>query len=126
MPKRLSLVGNIGVNSSVSSSVIQIGDSVSLTPRSKALAVQKEYPIFRSDEGDYASFDIYSQKIPEVPFPCNVQMTTYNEVPVIKVGNIRVMGIAASGILHVGSTQFTDSESRVQHFRHFFFPPAEE
>ncbi|HEU5138712.1 MAG TPA: spore germination protein GerPE [Bacillales bacterium] len=126
MPKRLSLVDTVEVNSSVSSSVIQVGDSVKLTPRSKALAVQKEYPIYRSDEGDYTAFDVYAQKIPEVPFECNVKMSTYNEVPVIKVGNIRIMGIAASGMLHVGSAQSTDAESRVQHFRHFFFPPSEE
>lgn len=125
MQKRLSMVNEIKINTTGSSSVVQIGDSVKFAPRTKALAVQKEYPIFEGTEGDFDQFEVYTQKIPKVPFGCPVHMTTYNEVPIIKADHIRIFGIAASSMLQIGSIGFVDSESRVEHFRHFFNPPEE-
>ena len=124
MQKRLSIVDSMNLNDIVSSSNLQIGDSVRLAPRSRALAAQKEYPIYSGKEGNLAPFAAFSQPIPKVKETANVNMTIHNKVPVIKVGHIRIIGTAASSILHIGSTQFIDSEARVQHFRHFFFPPA--
>lgn len=123
MAKRLSIVDTINIKSDASSSVIQVGDSVTLSPRSKALAAQKQYPLYQGSEGSFAPFHAFSQEIPKVQPRCNVNMTTHNEVPVIKVNSVHILGVAASSMLHVGSTQYIDSESRVQHFRHFFFPP---
>lgn len=125
MARRLSIVDTINIKVTGSSSILQIGDSHTLAPRSKALAAAKEYPIFEGTEGGYEPFGAFSQPIPEVQRRCNVNMTSADEIPILKVGNIHIMGLAASAMLHIGSTGYIDSESRVQHFRHFFFPPEQ-
>lgn len=125
MSERLSIVDEANIKNVVSSSNVQIGDSVNLRPSVMALAVQKEFPIFREGELDFANFDIFRRPFPQFIDECPVRMNVTNEVPVIKVGSVNILGIAGSSTLHIGSTHNIDSKARVKHFRQFLYPLRE-
>lgn len=127
IPSRASLVNWIRVASVDLAATVQIGDSNQVTPESQVYAVQREYPIFKGDEAkDLSEFPIYSQEIPLPVITECVEQITIQENPVIKVGGIDIIGVAASSVLHVGSTQFIRSEARVKNVREFFSDPEED
>ncbi|WP_226658646.1 spore germination protein GerPE [Guptibacillus hwajinpoensis] len=127
MYSRSSLVNWIYVTSLDSSGTVQIGDSNQITPETKIYALQREQPIFDSNEvEDLSQFPIYSQPLPLPLLTEDVRQTTIHEHPIIKVGSIHVTGIAASSVLHVGSTKFIRSEARVKHNREYFSDPNDD
>lgn len=123
---RISIIDSINVRNILSSSILQVGDSDQLRPASWTLAVQREYPTFREGEWNFNDFTFYKEPLPTIDGECPVRVNTHNEVPVIKVGTVDILGIAASSMLHVGSTHNIDSTARVKHFREFFYPLTEE
>ncbi|MCA0987707.1 spore germination protein GerPE [Guptibacillus algicola] len=127
IPSRASLVNWIRVASIDLAGTVQIGDSNQITPEAQVYAVQRELPIFNGDEAkDLSEFPIYSQEIPLPPITECVEQITIQENPVIKVGGIDIIGVAASSVLHVGSTQRIQLESRVKNIREFFSDPNED
>ncbi|QOR67494.1 spore germination protein GerPE [Cytobacillus suaedae] len=117
MLKRLSKVNSIYVNSVGLGSVVQIGDSTNLRPFSRALAVQREKQIFFGAEGRFEEYPVFTKPLRQPYFYERVNMIQNNVKPTIKVNNIKVTAISASGIVHVGSTENISSESRVKHIR---------
>ena len=69
---------------------------------------------------------MYSQSIPLPLLTESLRQTTIHENPIIKVGSIRVIGLAASSVLHIGSTRTIKTESRVKHNREYFYDPYED
>lgn len=127
MYSRSSLVNWIYVSSQDSSSVIQIGDSNQITPTTKIYALQRQLPTFNDNElDDLSQYPIYSQSIPLPLLTESLRQTTIHENPVIKVGGIRIIGLAASSVLHVGSTRTIQAESRIKHNRQYFYDPYED
>ncbi len=127
MYSRSSLVNWIYVSSHDSSAVIQIGDSNQITPKTKIYALQRQLPIFKGNEvEDLTQYPIYSQSIPLPLLTESLRQTTIHENPIIKVGSIRVIGLAASSVLHIGSTRTIQTESRVKHNREYFYDPYED
>ena len=127
IPSRSSLVDWIRVASVDLSATVQVGDSNQVTPESTVYAVQREYPIFNSNEADdLTKFPIYSQEIPLPTITECIEGITIQENPVIKVGGIDILGVAASSVLHIGSTRTIRSESRVKNIREFFNEPNTE
>ena len=127
MYSRSSLVNWVYVISNDSSAVIQIGDSNQVTPKTKIYALQRQQPIFNGNEvEDFSQYPIYSQSIPLPLLTESLCQTTIHENPVIKVGGIRVIGIAASSVLHIGSTRTIQTESRIKHNREYFYDPYED
>ncbi|TLS37923.1 spore germination protein GerPE [Pseudalkalibacillus caeni] len=124
MYNRSSVVPIVKVNDTSSSSIVQIGDSVNLAPRADVFAVQRELPIYYGREADDLSpFPIYTQPIPEPIIDEPIKITTYHENPIIHVRSIGVVGIGASGILHIGSTRSVNCEARVKNIRQFLKEP---
>ncbi|WP_227936820.1 spore germination protein GerPE [Alkalihalobacillus deserti] len=117
MYNRTSIVKDIHVRSVASSSIFEIGDSTHITPRSRALAVQRQVELFYGDEGDFNQYPIFNKPIPQPLVNEQVTFTRYNVSPFIKVNHIDILGAAASSVLHIGSTKTIDSESRVKHIR---------
>jgi spore germination protein PE len=98
------------------SSILEIGDSYSIKPRSKVWALQRQFELFYGDEGHFRD-PVFTRPLPKPDFDEPVHFVRYNESPTIKVNNIFVTAVAVSSVLHVGSTQLIDSESRVKHIR---------
>ncbi|WP_377889750.1 spore germination protein GerPE [Alkalihalobacillus sp. R86527] len=127
IPSRASLVNWIRVASIDLAGSVQIGDSNQVTPEARVYAVQRELPIFNNNEAkDLSKFPIYSQEIPLPVITECVQQVTIQENPVIKVGGIDIIGVAASSVLHVGSTQTIRSEARIKNIREFFSDPNQD
>lgn len=99
--------------------MLQIGDSNQITPISFVLAVQKELPLFATDEGEFGKFRIFNMSFPPLPpITEQLKMEVIDENPSIHVNHIHILGISTSGNVHVGSTCHIQSEARVKHFRH--------
>lgn len=116
---RLTIIDQININAIVSSSQLQIGDSQSINLRSRALAVQKDPPVYSGSEGNLSVFDIFRQPLPQATFTDRLTITSEHVVPLIKVNSIRVISAAASSMIHVGSSEDLYTESRIKHFRHY-------
>ncbi|MFC0557690.1 spore germination protein GerPE [Halalkalibacter alkalisediminis] len=120
MFKRTSLVKDIHVRSVSSSSIFQIGDSTHITPRSRALAVQRQAELFYGKEGDFNQYSVFNKPIPKPQTLEHVAFSKYNISPFIKVNHIDILGVSASAVLHIGSTKTFESEARVKHIRQLF------
>lgn len=118
MTTRTSIINNFKLNALAASAILQIGDSFILKPKAKVFAVQREVPFFWGDEGNLENYDIYYQAIPQPVITELVNMNIINRSPVIKVNNIRILGVSASSIVHIGSTKIIDAEARVKHIRY--------
>ncbi|WP_347550904.1 spore germination protein GerPE [Pseudalkalibacillus hwajinpoensis] len=124
MYSRSSLVNWIDIHSVDGSSMIQIGDSNQVTPETNVFAVQRERPIFEGNEfEDLSKFPIYSQQIPIPLITEAIEHITIHENPIIKVNSIQIIGVAASSVLHVGSTKTVRTEARIKNIRQFFTDP---
>lgn len=117
MIKRTSIVRHTKVISVGLSSVFQIGDATQITPRSQALAVQRQVQLFYGNEGNFEEFPIFKMGIPKPSMDMPITINRYNVSPFIKVDKIHVTSVSASGIYQIGSNNFIDAESRVKHIR---------
>ncbi|WP_199622463.1 spore germination protein GerPE [Paenibacillus alkalitolerans] len=114
---RVSLVANTKVLAVSTGSIFSVGDAVHLKPKARALAVQREVPVFLGDEGNFEKFKIFTQKIPQPEAAETINMQVHNISPWIKVGNVKIHSVAASSIFQIGSNKTIDSEARVKHIR---------
>lgn len=118
MPKaRTSVVGSVRILSAQLSSIVQAGDSVAVSPRSEALAVQRQVADYYDDEGNFGSFRIFKQNIPEPLLDESWSFSVRNDNPCIQVGFVNIIGLSASSILQIGSNKLVDAESRTKHIR---------
>lgn len=117
---RISVVDDVNIKALVSSSTFIAGDTGILKPRARIMAVQRVYPFFYGDEGNFEEYPLYSKPIPHLPNKEKVQMTVRNESPIIKVNHIKVLGVSASSIVQIGTNWRIDSEARVKHFRQLY------
>lgn len=113
---RTSLVGLFKADSVELGSILQFGDSLCLTPETKALAVLRSQSSYYGDEGDFSS-PIFTNPIPGPSLDEELEMEIINESPYIKVESIKIIGVSASGIVQIGSNQCIDAESRIKHIR---------
>lgn len=118
---RLSSVGNIILTAVSDGSIIQFGNNKIIRPRIKVLAVQREVPYFMGDEGTFST-PFFSRPIPLPQQAEPVLMTADHLGSVIKVNNIRILGVAAASVMQVGTNSCIDSETRLKHYRHFIRP----
>lgn len=118
MFKRISNVSYIHVNVAVSGSVVQIGDSKEIYGDAKALAVVREKPRFWGQEGDFQQFPIFTTP---VPFTGDLQpllMKKQNLSSQIRVGKVCIERISGASLLHIGSNEHANVESRLKYIRH--------
>lgn len=120
---RTSVAESFKLRSLLIGSVIQFGDCLVLAPRSKVLAIGREYPVFSNQEPDFADYPFFSRPFPRVPITENVRTNIINESPYIKAGNISIHGVSTAGCVQIGSNLHIDTETRIKHFRQFLYPP---
>lgn len=116
---RLSIVSNLYMNTVSSSSTVHIGDNVNTALSNTVFAVQREVPFFYGNEGSFAAYPFYQRPFPIPQPPEPVAMCIDNWGSYIRVGNVRVMGIAAASVLQIGSNRLNTSESRIKDTRQF-------
>ncbi|OCT15953.1 hypothetical protein A8709_10050 [Paenibacillus pectinilyticus] len=116
---RLSIVGNIYVNSVGSSSTVHFGDNVNAALQTRVFAVQREVPIYYGNEGSFAAYNFYQRPFPIPQPPEPFTMCVDNLGCYITVRNVRIIGIAASSLFLIGSNRITSSETRVKNIRQF-------
>ncbi|MBY0121075.1 spore germination protein GerPE [Bacillus sp. S/N-304-OC-R1] len=117
MLSRTSIVDHLHVDTTIFSSVVQIGDSKFIQGFSRALADQRETDVFFGNEGSFEAFYAFTKPIPIPPINDYVAMQTTNLCPAIKVNNIFINGVSTTGIVHIGSSQHISLEARIKHIR---------
>ncbi|MCL6606346.1 MAG: spore germination protein GerPE [Paenibacillus sp.] len=115
MASRVSSVGDIRITDV--SSVLEVGDSESITPVNHTIAVQRERAIFFQNEFNFRDYAIFFRPIAEQVLNENIRMTTTNEFS-IDVKKMEIFSVSASGVIHIGSSGFLRAESRIKHIRH--------
>lgn len=114
---RTANVDRIKADSVSFASVLQIGDSDQVRAFSRALAVQREAEVFFDNEGNFNAYSIFTEAISHSPLTESIQSTTHNLNPFIKVGNIDILGVSSSSIVHLGNSRQISMEARVKHIR---------
>jgi spore germination protein PE len=119
MIKRVSKVDYLKVNSVGSASFLQIGDSNLIHSVTRALAVQRQKELFFGNEGDFRLFPIFNRLIPLTPILAPITMHPTPFSPPIKVGRIDIIAVASASIVHIGSSEHIQIETRIKHIRQF-------
>ncbi|WP_274363489.1 spore germination protein GerPE [Paenibacillus thermotolerans] len=114
---RTSRVGGIKVRSLLFSSTIHVGDCLNISPHSSVLAIQREQPRFRGNEGDLSRYPVFQQPFvrPEHEEPDFMSVESLD--PFIDVGIVDIIGISVAAVLQIGSTGDVDTTTRVKHVR---------
>lgn len=117
MLKRTSKVNSLKVRIAGLNSVIQIGDSSRINGFARVIAIQRQKELFFTNEASFESYPFfsYSLPLPAIYEPITIRSTSLN--PLIKVGNIDIIGISSGSVVHIGSTEHFQAESRALHIR---------
>ncbi|MFE6797839.1 spore germination protein GerPE [Paenibacillus chitinolyticus] len=118
MARRLVWLTQAKVFSVSSAAVFQIGDNGGIHTRFRALALQREIPVYLGDEGSFEAYPIFARPHPEVQFPPEAEKTTRN-LGTIQVGPVKVLGVSASSVMQVGGSGPVSLQSRIKHIRQF-------
>lgn len=117
--QRNSIVQTILIKNIIFSSVLEIGDSVQTVAKSKALADHRQHSTYLGKEGSFSAYSTFSEPIPELILPLSAPVIhKHHDLPNIHVNSIKIIGMSASAIVQVGSTDYAYLESRVKHIRH--------
>jgi spore germination protein PE len=117
--KRVSVVRSIHITATELSSIVQIGDSRFVRPRSQVFALQRQVPVFWENEGDFARLDAFSKPIPRMDAEPENALTVEHRNPVIRVDHVEITGLSVSAVFQVGANERIDAEARVMHVRNF-------
>lgn len=114
----MSSVNHLIILELSSTSVLECGDSACVAPSNRSIAVQRERAIFWENEFTFDLYPIFQMELPQPPVEEQVHKETRNESPVIQVNNIQVSFVAASSIVHIGSSDKICADARIKHVRH--------
>ncbi|MBX4149260.1 spore germination protein GerPE [Paenibacillus lautus] len=117
--KRHSHVDHMYIINISDSSACICGESGHIDANTRALAVQRQVPVFFEDEGDYEDYSIFSRSIPTWPPQSDVELNIIQDHKKIHVGCIDIIATASASVVHVGPNDTMDLESRVKAIRHF-------
>jgi spore germination protein PE len=114
---RVSQVGELSIASIQTSSIVFIGDNVVIDAHLQAIAVQREVADFLEDEGNFADFRLFGQAIPEPSPEPGAEFAVDNCESCLQVDRMRVIAMADSAVLQIGSTRLVSGEVRVKQLR---------
>lgn len=117
--KRHSHVDNMYIINISNSSVFVCGESGHIDADTRALAVQRQVPVFFEDEGQYEDYSIFSRSIPTWPPYSDVKLNIIQDYKKIHVGCVDIIATASASVVQVGPNDTMDLESRVKAIRHF-------
>ncbi|GGG09798.1 hypothetical protein GCM10010916_28360 [Paenibacillus abyssi] len=73
--------------------------------------------MFRGNEGNFASFPIFSASIPQPIINEHIHLSIRNENPVIQVDIVDVIGVSTASVIQIGANRIIQAESRTKHIR---------
>lgn len=118
MSNRISSVGKMKINTVGAATVAEIGDSKQLTPINYTIAVQRERAVFLEQEFDFVDYSVFTRPLLQPIVDEYVQMTRIQRCPYIVVQDINLFITSSSSIVHIGSSEQLNSQSRIKHIRH--------
>lgn len=118
MEKRTASVGTIKVNSVQFASCFQVGDHIAFSPKSYALAVQRQVPYYWGTEGDI-EYPVFHREMHSLSDESEVEVKWKAIGPQIQVDQVKIHSVAASSLILLGSSQLIDADSRTKHVRQF-------
>ncbi|WP_127506790.1 spore germination protein GerPE [Paenibacillus humicus] len=122
---RTSYVGSFQLINTGLSSVIQFGDSASISAKSSGLAVQRQLDNRAGGEVDFASYDLFSTpfSLPqeESADAADIRTRTVNPNPSIMVGTVNIITCSSASVVLTGNAMDTLMESRLKHFRQYAY-----
>ncbi|AYB44942.1 spore germination protein GerPE [Paenibacillus lautus] len=124
--KRHVLVDNVYIINISNSSACICGESGHIDAYTRALAIQRQVPVFFEDEGNYEDYPIFSRSIPAWQLPSEVDLDVRHDHKTIQVGCLDVIATASASVVQVGSNDTMDLESRVKAIRHFITDASQE
>lgn len=126
MLRRTSFVQSINVITIDSSSELQIGDSFTVDANTEVFAMVRDAELYFGNEANLRKFSIFNRPavLPIIYEPLLVR--TQNICGKIQVNDVDIIGIAASGIVHIGSNENMYLESRRKHIRNLTIPPKKQ
>jgi len=124
--KRHVFVDNVYIINISNSSACICGDSGLIDAYTRALAVQRQVPVFFEDEGNYEDYSIFTRSIPGWQLSSEVELDVINEYKTIHVGCLEVTATASSSVVQLGSNDTMELESRVKAIRHFITDVSSE
>lgn len=80
--------------------------------------MQREKAIYMGEEHDFVDYEVFQRPIPLPTVHENVEMLSIHRSPLLSVGYLEVTSVAASSVLHIGSTDRIQNEARTKHIRH--------
>ena len=92
MLNRTAKVDFIKIDSAITGSCVQIGDSSLIFSYTRAIAVQREQEIFYSNEANFDSYEVFSYVLPIPPLDEQITFHPTSFNPIIKVGTIESLG----------------------------------
>jgi spore germination protein PE len=121
---RTSVVRRLRTDAVEFASTLLVGDLGRFDSETHALAVQREVATFWGNEGDLASFAIFSRPIPLPTVNETVDLVKVNTNPNIVVDEVRVISVSTASLAQVGSVRSIRTEARIKHIRHFVRNPS--
>jgi spore germination protein PE len=115
--KRTSKVGNIYINASSYSSIVQIGDANYADPYIRAIAVQQEGAIFDTESFPFTDYQIFSKPFIELTNEIDIDQRHIHHNRNINVRSIDIEGTTGSAIVQVGNLRHIDAKARIKHIR---------
>ncbi|MED4585961.1 spore germination protein GerPE [Brevibacillus choshinensis] len=106
---------NISIDAS---SVIEIGDSEEINAIANILAVQRDKAIFYENEFQFGDYTAFCEPLPLPVDQEPICLLTFHETPSIRVDKVNVSFAAASSLIHIGSSECVQLETRVKNIRH--------
>jgi spore germination protein PE len=118
IPWRLSVVGTLAVDTLLFSAVVQVGDNDSTRLFNRTIAMHRAIPRFHGDETRFAAYSIFFRPLPSWGTPPQM-LEISGPAGAIRVGSVRVITLAASSLVRIGSGRNLEAESRIKHIRHY-------
>jgi len=114
---RWSVVGDLYINSLANAGILLIGDGGRTDGFAGAIAVKREYPVFRGDEGSFEHYAMFRAAIPSPPAPEEPEVSIVNEGGTIRVGRVAVLAASNTAVIQIGSNGSVTNEARTKQFR---------
>jgi spore germination protein PE len=105
-------------------STLMAGDLGRFDSETRALAVQRQVTVFWENEGDLASFALFSRPIPLPAVEEAVELNRINTNPDIVVDEVRVVSVSTASLALIGSVRHIQTEARIKHIRQFVRDPS--
>jgi spore germination protein PE len=118
MLHRLVQIEECELNTMTFSGIFNIGDTVYFTPRSNAIAVQREGNVWNGNYGvQFEWYSVFQRPAKWIENPLPVVSETNHHNGIISVNCVSILGVTQSAGVQFGGIDYIDSESRIKHIR---------